>query len=80
MEEKPRTYKGFMNRFKLVVEKQLAIMKGKEEEDLSKEELVTVIKCYKYIARSYYKMAVINSTVSAGSGFSFGYRKGYKND
>lgn len=75
MKNKTRTYKGFMKRFKWVAEKQLAIMEGKKEEDLSKEELITVIKCYKYIARSYYKMAVVNSIVSAGSGFSFSHRE-----
>lgn len=79
MKNKARTYEGFMKRFKLVAEKQLAIMEDKKEEDLSKEELITVIKCYKYIARSYYKMAVVNSTVSAGSGFSFRNR-GVEND
>lgn len=79
MEAKARTYEGFMKRFKWVAEKQLAIMEDKKEEDLSKEELITVIKCYKYIARSYYKMAVVNSTVSAGSGFSFRNR-GVEND
>lgn len=75
MEKKTRTYKGFMHRFKLVSEKLSVITKDKKDEEFSKEELVTIAKCYKYIARSYYKMAVINSAVSAGSGFSFGYRE-----
>ena len=38
---------------------------------IKEEHLFLIAKCYRYIARSYFKMAMVNNSVSAGSGFSF---------
>ena len=66
-----RTYEGFLYRFNKVVnilnEKQVS----KKREDYTKEDLFLIAKCYRYLARSYFKMAMVNNSVSAGSGFSF---------
>ena len=66
-----RTYEGFLYRFNKVInilnEKQVS----KKRDDYTKEDLFLIAKCYRYLARSYFKMAMVNNSVSAGSGFSF---------
>lgn len=72
-----RTYKGFIQRFDKVIDILNEIITNKKQKDYTKEDLLLIAKCYRYISRSYLKMAKINSTVSAGSGFSFeSYNKG----
>lgn len=72
-----RTYKGFIQRLDKVIDILNKIITNKKQKDYTKEDLLLIAKCYRYISRSYLKMAKINSTVSAGSGFSFeSYKKG----
>lgn len=72
-----RTYKGFIQRLDKVIDILNEIITNKKQKDYTKEDLLLIAKCYRYISRSYLKMAKINSTVSAGSGFSFeSYKKG----
>ncbi|AHC94097.1 hypothetical protein WRP3_018 [Lactococcus phage WRP3] len=72
-----RTYKGFIQRLDKVIDILNKIITNKKQKDYTKEDLLLIAKCYRYISRSYLKMAKINSTVSAGSGFSFeSYEKG----
>lgn len=66
-----RTYEGFLQRFDKAIDILNEILEGKKEKDYTREELFVIAKCYRYFSRSYLKMAKINSTVSAGSGFSF---------
>lgn len=66
-----RTYKGFLQRFDKVIDILNETLEGKTDKDYTKEDLFLIAKCYRYFSRSYLKMAKINSTVSAGSGFSF---------
>ena len=66
-----RTYKGFLYRFNEVSKLLNRTLVSKKKEDYTKEDLFLIAKCYRYIARSYFKMAKINNTVSADSGFSF---------
>ena len=71
------TYKGFIQRLDKVIDILNKIITNKKQKDYTKEDLLLIAKCYRYISRSYLKMAKINSTVSAGSGFSFeSYKKG----
>lgn len=55
-----RTYKGFLQRFDKVVNILRETIGNKDLSELTKEELLVVNKCCQYIARSCYKMAVIN--------------------
>ena len=72
-----RTYKGFIQRLDKVIDILNEIITNKKQKDYTKEDLLLIAKCYRYISRSYLKMAKINSTVSAGSGFSFeSYKQG----
>lgn len=64
-----RTYKGFLQRFDKVSNLLRETIGNKELDELTKEELLIVNKCYQYIAQSYYKMAVINWFNQAGAGF-----------
>ena len=66
-----RTYEGFLYRFSKVVDILNETLDGKKEKDYTKEDLFLIAKCYRYLARSYFKMAMVNNSVSAGSGFSF---------
>ena len=72
-----RTYKGFIQRLDKVIDILNKIITNKKQKDYTKEDLLLIAKCYRYISRSYLKMAKINSTVSTGSGFSFeSYKRG----
>ena len=64
-----RTYKGFLQRLDKVTSIMRETVGDKEKSELTKEELLVVVKCCKYIARSYYKMAIINGFKQAGAGF-----------
>lgn len=66
-----RTYEGFLYRFNKVVNILNETQVSKKREDYTKEDLFLIAKCYRYLARSYFKMAMVNNSVSAGSGFSF---------
>lgn len=66
-----RTYKGFIQRLDKVIDILNEIITNKKQKDYTKEDSFLIAKCYRYIARSYFKMAKINNTVSADSGFSF---------
>lgn len=66
-----RTYEGFLYRFNKVVNILNETQVNKKREDYTKEDLFLIAKCYRYLARSYFKMAMVNNSVSAGSGFSF---------
>lgn len=68
-----RTYKGFLQRFDKVIDILNEILEVKTDKDYTKEDLFLIAKCYRYLSRSYLKMAKINSTLSSGSGFSFNY-------
>ena len=72
-----RTYKGFIQRLDKVIDILNKIITNKKQKNYTKEDLLLIAKCYRYISRSYLKMAKINSTVSTGSGFSFeSYKRG----
>ncbi|ADM73574.1 hypothetical protein LaPh949_gp016 [Lactococcus phage 949] len=64
-----RTYKGFIQRLDKVTSIVRETVGDKEKSELTKEELLVVVKCCEYIAHSYYKMAIINSFQQAGAGF-----------
>lgn len=64
-----RTYKGFIQRLDKVTSIVRETVGDKEKSELTKEELLVVVKCCEYIARSYYKMAIINGFKQAGAGF-----------
>ena len=66
-----RTYEGFLYRFSKVIDILNEIQVSKKREDYTKEDLFLISKCYRYLTRSYFKMAMVNNSVSAGSGFSF---------
>lgn len=66
-----RIYEGFLYRFNKVINILNETQVSKKREDYTKEDLFLIAKCYRYLARSYFKMAMINNSVSAGSGFSF---------
>lgn len=68
---KMRTYKGFLKRFNKVIDILNETLEGKTDKDYTKEDLFLIAKCNRYLSRSYLKMAKVNSTLSAGSGFSF---------
>ena len=62
-----RTYKGFLQRLDKVTSIMRETIGDKEKSELTKEELLVVAKCCEYIARSYYKMAIINGFKQAGN-------------
>lgn len=64
-----RTYKGFIQRLDKVTSIVRETVGDKEKSELTKEELLVVVKCCEYIAHSYYKMAIINGFKQTGSGF-----------
>lgn len=64
-----RTYKGFIQRLDKVTDILRETIGDKEKNELTKEELLVVVKCCEYIAHSYYKMAIINGFKQAGAGF-----------
>ena len=66
-----RTYKGFIQRLDKVIDILNKIITNKKQKDYTKEDLLLIAKCYRYISRSYLKMAMVNYSISAGSGFSF---------
>lgn len=66
-----RTYKGFLERFDKVIDILNETQVSKKREDYTKEDLFLIAKCYRYLAKSYFKMAMVNYSISAGSGFSF---------
>lgn len=64
-----RTYKGFLQRLDKVTSIVRETIGDKEKSELTKEELLVVVKCCEYIARSYCKIAIINRFKQAGEGF-----------
>lgn len=64
-----RTYKGFIQRLDKVSSILRETVGDKEKSELTKEELLVVVKCCEYMAHSYYKMAIINGLNQAGTGF-----------
>ena len=64
-----RTYKGFIQRLDKVTSILRETIGDKEKSELTKEELLVVVKCCEYIARSYYKTTIINGFKQAGAGF-----------
>ena len=73
-----RTYKGFLQRLDKVSSILRETIGDKEKSELTKEELLIVVKCCEYIAHSYYKMAIINGFKQAGAGFLINNSKGTK--